>query len=214
MNNDNRFSLFIGRWQCLHNGHMHIFNTELSKGNKILIAIRDVLPDQNNPFSSAQVHKMLSIAFDTEIEKGTVKIIVIPDIKSVNYGRGVGYEVNEIKVEKDIASISATRIRELINQNSEDWKPYVNPKLHDALPKLYKNAAFFSVSKKPFSFFSKSVIKAITYRMLGTSTTVGISFAITHQLNTSLTIGALEVLIKIGNYVLHEYIWRFFSNKK
>ncbi len=41
-----------------------------------------------------------------------VKIISIPDIESVNYGRGVGYEINEFVPPEDIGAISATKIRE------------------------------------------------------------------------------------------------------
>ena len=40
-----------------------------------------------------------------------VKVIPIPDIESVNYGRGVGYEINEFEPPKDIGYISATEIR-------------------------------------------------------------------------------------------------------
>ena len=40
-----------------------------------------------------------------------VKIISIPDIESVNYGRGVGYEINEFVPPEDVSKISATDIR-------------------------------------------------------------------------------------------------------
>ena len=38
--------------------------------------------------------------------------MIIPDIESVNYGRGVGYEIIEHKPPQDIKEISATKIRE------------------------------------------------------------------------------------------------------
>ena len=41
-----------------------------------------------------------------------VKVIVIPDIESVNYGRGVGYDIIEHIPPKKISEISATKIRE------------------------------------------------------------------------------------------------------
>ena len=53
------------------------------------------------------------------IEEGRVKVIKIPDIESINYGRGVGYEVIEHVPPKDIHDISATKIR---NQMKEDGK--------------------------------------------------------------------------------------------
>jgi hypothetical protein len=38
--------------------------------------------------------------------------MVIPDIQSVNYGRGVGYQVIEHIPPSEISEISATKIRE------------------------------------------------------------------------------------------------------
>ena len=46
-----------------------------------------------------------------------VKVIPIPDIESVNYGRGVGYEINEFVPPKNISDISATEIREKMKNN-------------------------------------------------------------------------------------------------
>jgi len=213
MKNNNQYSLFIGRWQCLHNGHMHIFNTEIEKGNKLLIAIRDVLPDDSNPFSANQVKTMLEIAFNKHIKTGIVRIMIIPDIKSVNYGRGVGYEINEIIPNKDIAAISATQIRKAIRDGNDEWKTYVPEELVLHLPRLFKNAACYNKNCFFSSFFSRSVLKALTYRMMGTATTIIISYCITKRIDMSLTIGGVEVLIKICNYVLHEYAWKFFSKK-
>ena len=36
-------SLFIGRWQGIHDGHRWLWNQELKKGKDILIAIQDIL---------------------------------------------------------------------------------------------------------------------------------------------------------------------------
>jgi hypothetical protein len=46
------------------------------------------------------------------IQEGKIFISIIPDIESVNYGRGVGYEVIEHVPPTDIKEISATKIRE------------------------------------------------------------------------------------------------------
>ena len=55
--------------------------------------------------------KNLEKEYTKEVENGMVKIISIPDIESVNYGRGVGYEINEYTPPEDISKISATEIR-------------------------------------------------------------------------------------------------------
>ena len=45
------------------------------------------------------------------IKEGVVKVLIISDIESVNYGRGVGYEIIEHEPPDQIKRISATNIR-------------------------------------------------------------------------------------------------------
>ena len=104
-------ALFIGRWQPLHPGHKWLFNQKLEQDIPILIAVRDTPVDEGNPFSTDQVVSNLEREYENEVENGMVKVIPIPDIESVNYGRGVGYEINEFVPPKDIGQISATEIR-------------------------------------------------------------------------------------------------------
>jgi len=104
-------ALFIGRWQPLHPGHKWLFNQKLEQGIPILVAVRDTPVDGKNPFSTQEVIEDLEAEYSEEVEEGSVKIISIPDIESVNYGRGVGYEINEFVPPEDIGKISATEIR-------------------------------------------------------------------------------------------------------
>ena len=104
-------ALFIGRWQPLHPGHKWLFNQKLEKNIPILIAVRDTPVDDSNPFSTEEVVSNLEEEYQEEVESGMVKVIPILDIESVNYGRGVGYEINEFVPPKDIGEISATEIR-------------------------------------------------------------------------------------------------------
>ena len=104
-------ALFIGRWQPLHPGHKWLFNQKLDQDIPILIAVRDTPVDDSNPFTTNDVISNLEKEYSEEVESGMVKVIPIPDIESVNYGRGVGYEINEFEPPKDIGKISATEIR-------------------------------------------------------------------------------------------------------
>ena len=104
-------ALFIGRWQPLHPGHKWLFNQKLDRDIPILIAVRDTPIDDSNPFTTDDVISNLEKEYSKEVESGMVKVIPIPDIESVNYGRGVGYEINEYVPPKDIGKISATEIR-------------------------------------------------------------------------------------------------------
>jgi hypothetical protein len=53
------------------------------------------------------------------IQDGRVITTIIPDIESINYGRGVGYEVIEHIPPKEIEEISATKIREQMRRDGK-----------------------------------------------------------------------------------------------
>ena len=53
------------------------------------------------------------------VKEGRVEVIVIPDIESVNFGRGVGYDVIEHFPPENIKEISATKIRQKLNKSYE-----------------------------------------------------------------------------------------------
>lgn len=128
------YNLFIGRFQPPHKGHQTIFNSYLDKGEKVLIAVRDVPTDEKNPFSAQQV---LYLWKEIYRNNPMVKVIIIPDISSVNYGRDVGYKICEIEAPKNIQRISATEIRTQIKKGINDWKTLVDSSIHDALLEMY-----------------------------------------------------------------------------
>jgi phosphopantetheine adenylyltransferase len=109
-----KYCLFIGRYQALHEGHKYLFRKKISEGLPVLIGVRDVPTDEKNPFTPQQVIDMFTK--DEEclgwISDGMLKIMVIPDIEGVYYGRDVGYKVEQLSVPEEVAAISATKIRE------------------------------------------------------------------------------------------------------
>lgn len=109
---DNQWSLFIGRWQPLHEGHKQLFRQVINEGGKVCVAIRDVEVDEKNPFTPHEIMLNIFEQMKPEAEAGKLKIITIPDICSVEFGRGVGYDIIEHIPPQEIADISATKIRE------------------------------------------------------------------------------------------------------
>jgi nicotinamide mononucleotide adenylyltransferase len=109
---DSQWSLFIGRWQPLHLGHKELFRQVINEGGKVLVAIRDGEINEKNPFTPFQVMSTIFDEMQEEVETGKLKVIIIPDICSVEFGRGVGYDVVEHVPPQDIHDISATKIRE------------------------------------------------------------------------------------------------------
>jgi len=116
-------ALFIGRWQPFHNGHDFIIRQKLDEGIPVLIAVRDTPIDEKNPFTVKERVDMIRATYVGE----DVQVIPIPDIESVNIGRNVGYAVNEYKVPENIAGISATDIREKVQNRDYSWEKFVPP---------------------------------------------------------------------------------------
>ena len=104
--------MFIGRWQPWHDGHRWLIDQALNEGKKVLLCIRDVPTDDKNPWTAQEILMNLSNELKDLLETGRLSIIKIPNIESINIGRGVGYDVIEHIPPADIHDISATKIRE------------------------------------------------------------------------------------------------------
>ena len=106
-----KYSMFIGRWQPWHNGHRWLIDQRLQECKNVLICVREVSMDDKNPYDPAEVKLNVENELQDLIDSKKVKVIIIPDIESVNYGRGVGYDIIEHVPPSDISKISATKIR-------------------------------------------------------------------------------------------------------
>jgi cytidyltransferase-like protein len=107
-----KYAMFIGRWQPWHDGHRWLIDQALNEGKQVLLCIREVSVDEKNPWTSHQIYQNLLLELKELIIKEKVRIITIPDIESINIGRGVGYDVIEHVPPTEIEQISATKIRE------------------------------------------------------------------------------------------------------
>ena len=100
------YSLFIGRWQPLHEGHLSLFDKVRKEGKNILIGIRNTPISENDPYSVKERIEMIK-------EKvPDAEILVMPDIEEIVYGRKVGWGIREIRLDGETEKISATKIRE------------------------------------------------------------------------------------------------------
>ena len=100
-----KYSLFIGRWQPLHDGHKALFDKVRGEHKNILIGIRDTEIDESNPLTAGERIEMI------KEQVPDAEIVVIPDVSEVVHGRGVGWDVREIKLDAETEMISATDIR-------------------------------------------------------------------------------------------------------
>jgi len=101
-----KHSLFIGRFQPFHKGHKKLIQTVLDEGKFPLIALRDTGINKDNPYTIEERKEMIYNVFGDRI-----RIIVIPDIEEIVFGRRVGWGIREIRLDEKTESVSATRLR-------------------------------------------------------------------------------------------------------
>jgi cytidyltransferase-like protein len=114
-----QYSMFVGRFQPFHAGHRWIVDEILDEGKNVLICIRDIEPDDKNPYTSQEVENRIAGELIDLIQEGRVKVIIIPDIESINFGRGVGYDIIEHIPPQEVSDISATKIREQLRNEGK-----------------------------------------------------------------------------------------------
>ena len=114
-----QYSMVVGRFQPFHDGHKWLVNQCLEDGKNVLICIRDIQPDEKNPFTAQEVENNILRELWKLVGQERVKVMIIPDIESVNFGRGVGYDIIEHVPPPEVSEISATKIREQLKQEGK-----------------------------------------------------------------------------------------------
>ena len=113
----NQYAMFVGRWQPLHESHQELFQQALNDGKNLLICIRDGEVNERNPFTAQEVKTNIENTYALLINSEIIKVMIIPDICSVEFGRGVGYDIIEHIPPTEVAEISATKIREQMRKD-------------------------------------------------------------------------------------------------
>ena len=112
---------------------------KINEGIPALIMVRDIDPDAKNPFTTEQTVEMIKKYH--EAHGHDVKVVVIPDIESVNFGRGVGYEINEFTPPPNIGWISATKIRDSIKEGNHEWRELVDESIQSDVEKYLSDSS-------------------------------------------------------------------------
>ena len=103
----------LGRFQPFHEGHFELFKKILERTGQVIIMVRDC-DGENNPYNFGAVKR--KIIRRLKEYRGMFEVVRVPNITHICYGRGVGYEIEEIKLSAQIESISATKIRDNKNE--------------------------------------------------------------------------------------------------
>ena len=82
--------------------------------------VRDVQGVDDNPFNFETVKKNILEALKDY--QGRIKVTLVPNLTNICYGRGVGYKIEEIVLDEKTQQISATKIRDILQNEKYDAK--------------------------------------------------------------------------------------------
>jgi len=108
----------LGRWQPFHDGHYALFEEIIKKTGQVCIQVRDVQGVDDNPFNFNYIKRKITEKLEPKY-KNRFKIILVPNVTNICYGRGVGYKIEEIILPEKIQKISATNIRKKMRKKGE-----------------------------------------------------------------------------------------------
>ncbi len=108
----------LGRWQPFHDGHYALFEKIVKKTGQVSIQVRDVQGVGDNPFDFDSIKKNIEERLNPKY-KNRFKVILVPNVTNICYGRGVGYKIEEIVLSEEIQAISATKIRKKLREDGK-----------------------------------------------------------------------------------------------
>ena len=102
--------LLIGRFQPFHDGHRALALEIIRRDGQVCFGVRDTGGnDTSNPFEFVAVRDRIVAAMADQA--GKFRVVHLPNISTVYYGRDVGYTIERLHLSPDIEAVSATAIR-------------------------------------------------------------------------------------------------------
>lgn len=80
-----KYNFFITDWRDFGDAQKKAIEGALSDGECLMLAIRDFECSPINAITPLEVMSKIMDAFDHEIKKEALKVMVIPDISSISY---------------------------------------------------------------------------------------------------------------------------------
>ncbi len=110
----------LGRWQPWHEGHRALFERAIEKTGQVYLMIRDVQGLGDNPFdfetAASKIRENLSDRFEEDVD---YRIVLVPNLVHITYGRTVGYTIEQEHFGEEIESVSATKKRAELRAKGE-----------------------------------------------------------------------------------------------
>ena len=116
-NNKKPTAQMLGRFQPWHQGHQKLFEKILKKTGQVYIMVKNVNGIDDNPFTFKEVKSNIDSALKNFTN--VYKVVLVPNITNICYGRTVGYKIEQISLNKKIYQISATKIRSKLRKKGK-----------------------------------------------------------------------------------------------
>ena len=94
-NSKSSTAIMLGRYQPFHLGHERLFMKCLEKVDQVLICVKDVHNIGDNPFNFTQIKKIINSKLYKNFNN-SFKILKLPNITNIFYGRKVGYKIKKL----------------------------------------------------------------------------------------------------------------------
>jgi len=101
-------ALLIGRWVTPHAGHVALIKRAIEEYGSVVIAIRCTKEKPVNIERRGLLEVLLRFH---GVNSADYDFINIPDIAAVVYGRDVGYDIRELRLEPELEAISGSSLR-------------------------------------------------------------------------------------------------------
>ena len=108
----------LGRWQPFHDAHYGLFEEIIKRTGQVCILVRDVKGWGDNTFDFEMIKSRITKKLKPKY-KNRFKIMLVPNITNICYGRGVGYKIEEILLSEKMQKISGTKIRKAMRERGE-----------------------------------------------------------------------------------------------
>lgn len=104
-------ALLLGRYQPFHDGHLALSLEALERVGQICLAVRNTTGLEKNPFSYQDIKARIIDKFNDKWDARRMRVVQLPNITSITYGRDVGYSIDKIDLDEATQAISATKVR-------------------------------------------------------------------------------------------------------
>lgn len=119
----------------MHSGHTWIIEKKIREkpGLPVMILVRDTSADEFDVKMRAEL-----VTRWMKAKKIAGSVCIVKDIEGVYYGRGVGYNIEELAPPDDVRAISATEIRKRMRSGDGSWRDLVAEGTADYIEEIMK----------------------------------------------------------------------------